>query len=208
MAEEERNAPQHDSESGPSAEARSGPDAQESEPIENLQQTIERLTAECELARATADENWNQFLRARAELENQQRRSQRDVEQAHRYALEKFANELLGVRDSLEMGVSAAREAHVDLARLREGTELTLKMLNQAMEKFDIHEINPQGERFDPGRHEAMATQESPEHDPNTVVHVVQKGYRLSDRLLRPALVIVSRPDSSRPAGSEIDEQA
>lgn len=206
MAEEERNEPQRSDE--PSAETGSRPGAQESESIESLQQTVERLTAECEAARTTAEENWNQFLRARAELENQHRRSQRDLEQAHRYAIEKFANELLGVRDSLEMGASAAQEAHVDVAKFREGTELTLKMLNQIMEKFDIHEINPQGERFDPGKHEAMAAQESVEHDPNTVIHVVQKGYLLSDRLLRPALVIVSRPDSNRPSGSEIDEQA
>lgn len=207
MAEEERNEPQRSDE--PSAEIRSGSDAHESESLESLRQAVERLTAECESAHATAEENWNQFLRTRAELENQRRRAQRDVEQANRYAIEKFANELLGVRDSLEMGVSAAQEAHVDVAKLREGAELTLKILNQAMEKFDIHEINPQGERFDPEKHEAMAAQESAEHDPNTVIHVVQKGYLLSSRLLRPALVIVSRSDNDRsPSGGEIDEQA
>ncbi|MCO6440421.1 MAG: nucleotide exchange factor GrpE [Nitrococcus mobilis] len=206
MAEEERNEAQRDDE--PSAQAHGEPDAQGNESIERLQQTVERLTIECESARTRAEENWNQFLRARAELENQHRRSQRDVEQAHRYALEKFANELLGVRDSLEMGVSVAQETHVDVSKLREGVELTLKMLNQVMEKFDIHEVNPQGERFDPERHEAMAAQESAEHDPNTVIHVVQKGYLLGDRLLRPALVIVSKPDNHRPSGGEIDEQA
>lgn len=206
MAEEERNEAQRNDE--PSAQAHGELDAQGSESIERLQQDVERLTVECESARTRAEENWNQFLRARAELENQHRRSQRDVEQAHRYALEKFANELLGVRDSLEMGVSVAQEAHVDVSKLREGVELTLKMLNQAMEKFDIHELNPQGERFDPEKHEAMAAQESAEHDPNTVIHVVQKGYLLSDRLLRPALVIVSKPDNHRPSGGEIDEQA
>lgn len=206
MAEQECNEPQRSDK--PSAETRSGPSAQESESIESLQQTVERLTAECESTRATAEENWNQFLRVRAELENQHRRSQRDVEQAHRYAIEKFANELLGVRDSLEMGAGAAQEAHVGVAKLREGTELTLKLLQQVMEKFDIHEVNPQGARFDPEKHEAMAAQESAEHDPNTVIHVVQKGYLLSDRLLRPALVIVSRPDSNHPSGGEIDEQA
>lgn len=207
MAEEERNEPQRSDEL--SAEIHSGSDAHEGESLESLRQSVERLTAECESAHATAEENWNQFLRARAELENQHRRAQRDVEQANRYAIEKFANELLGVRDSLEMGVSAAQEAHVDVAKLREGTELTLKILNQAMEKFDIHEINPQGERFDPEKHEAMAAQESAEHDPNTVIHVVQKGYLLGDRLLRPALVIVSRSDNNRPpSGGEIDEQA
>ncbi len=206
MAEEERNEAQRNDE--PSAQSHGELDAPGDESLDRLQQTVERLTVECESARTRAEENWNQFLRARAELENQHRRSQRDVEQAHRYALEKFANELLGVRDSLEMGVSVAQETHVDVSKLREGVELTLKMLNQAMEKFDIHEINPQGERFDPEKHEAMAAQESAEHDPNTVIHVVQKGYLLSARLLRPALVIVSKPDNHRPPGGEIDEQA
>ncbi|EAR21453.1 nucleotide exchange factor GrpE [Nitrococcus mobilis] len=206
MAEEERNEAQRNDE--PSAQAHSELDAQGNESIERLQQAVERLTVECESARTRAEENWNQFLRARAELENQHRRSQRDVEQAHRYALEKLANELLGVRDSLEMGVSVAQEAHGDVSKLREGVELTLKMLNQVMEKFDIHEVNPQGERFDPEKHEAMAAQESAEHDPNTVIHVVQKGYLLNDRLLRPALVIVSKPDNHRPSGGAIDEQA
>lgn len=206
MAEEEGNEPQRGD--VPPAETHEGSDAEGGESPEELQQVIDRLTAECESARTRAEDNWNQLLRARAELENQHRRSQRDLEQAHRYAIEKLASELLGVRDSLEMGASAAQEAHVDVAKLREGTDLTLKMLNQVMEKFDIHEINPQGERFDPERHEAMAAQESAEHDPNTVIHVVQKGYRLSDRLLRPALVIVSKPDNNRPSGSELDEQA
>ena len=206
MAEEERNEAQRGGE--PSAHAQGESDAQGNESLERLQEMVERLSAECESARSEAEENRNQFLRARAELENQHRRLQRDVEQAHRYAFEKFASEILGVRDSLEMGTSAAQEAHVDVTKLREGTELTLKMLNQVMEKFDIHEINPQGERFDPEKHEAMAAQESAEHDPNTVIHVVQKGYLLSDRLLRPALVIVSKPDNHRPSGGEIDEQA
>ncbi|MDN5849105.1 MAG: nucleotide exchange factor GrpE [Nitrococcus sp.] len=207
MAEEERNETKRREEPFID-ELRAEPGAQAGESIESLQQAVERLTVECESARTSAEENRNQFLRARAELENQHRRSQRDVEHARRYALEKFANELLGVRDSLEMGASAAQEAHVDVAKLREGTDLTLKMFNQAMEKFDIHEINPQGERFDPEKHEAMAVQESAAHDPNTVIHVVQKGYLLSDRLLRPALVIVSKPDNHRPSGGEIDEQA
>lgn len=206
MAEEERNQPQHSKE--PSAEAQGVPGAEGGETPESLRQAVERLNGECEAARATAEENWNQFLRARAELENQRRRAQREVDQAQRYAIERFASELLGVKDSLEMGASAAQEANADLARLREGTELTLKLLKQVMDKFEIREINPQGERFDPERHEAMAAQESAEHDPNTVIHVVQKGYLLNDRLLRPALVIVSRSGNNGPSGETVDEQA
>lgn len=165
------------------------------------------LRKRLEEAEARAEDNWNQFLRARAELENVRRRAERDVEQAHKYAVEKLATELLAVKDSLEMGVAAANEPGADVAKLREGSELTLKMMNQVMERFDIKAMNPQGEKFDPERHEAMAAQESSEHDPNTVIHVVQKGYVLNDRLLRPAMVIVSKP-SSGSNGGQLDEQA
>lgn len=157
---------------------------------ESLAEVREQLAE----ARERAEENWNQFLRARAELENVRRRAERDVEQAHKYAIEKLATELLSVKDSLEMGVQAANEPGADIAKLREGSELTLKMMNQLMERFEIKPMNPQGEKFDPERHEAMAAQESAEHDPNTVIHVVQKGYMLHDRLLRPAMVIVAKP--------------
>lgn len=167
-------------------------------------QELERELAE---ARQKAEDNWNQFLRARAELENGRRRAERDVEQAHKFALEKFASELLGVRDSLEMGVAASQEANADIAKVREGTELTLKMLNQAMEKFGIVAVDPQGQKFDPAKHEAMAAQEAADQEPNTVLHVVQKGYLLNDRLLRPAMVIVSRPPAQQPGG-QIDDNA
>lgn len=167
------------------------------------------LRAALEAAETRAEENWNQFLRARAEIENVRRRAERDVEQARRQSLEKLAGELLAVKDSLEMGVDAANEDSADIGKLREGSELTLRMFNQALEKFGIEELNPQGERFDPERHEAMAAQESAAHEPNTVIHVVQKGYRLGDRLLRPAMVIVARgaPNDGRNGGS-VDEQA
>ncbi len=151
------------------------------------------LQEKLEEALGKADENWNQFLRARAELENLRRRSERELENAHKYGIEKFAREMLPIRDSLEMGVAAAQEEHADAAKLLEGKELTLKMLTAALEKFAISEINPVGEKFDPDRHEAMATQPSTEAEPNTVLHVVQKGYLLNERILRPAMVIVSR---------------
>jgi molecular chaperone GrpE len=168
---------------------------------------VSQLEAELEAARAKAEENWNEFLRARAELENVRRRMERDVAQARKYGVEKLATELLAVRDSLEMGLSAAREANADVAKLTEGTELTLKMLSQAMEKFDIAELHPLGQKFNPDEHEAMAMQPSAEHAPNTVIHVVQKGYKLSDRLLRPAMVVVSRQADGE-QGGEGDEKA
>ncbi|MCC5859264.1 MAG: nucleotide exchange factor GrpE [Ectothiorhodospiraceae bacterium] len=185
-------------------------DQQTAEPPEGADQQAEEtgqgdpvsaLQAELETTRAKAEENWNEFLRARAELENMRRRMERDVAQARRYGVEKLATELLSVRDSLEMGLSAAREANADVAKLTEGTELTLKMLNQAMDKFDIREVDPLGEKFNPDEHEAMAMQPSAEHAPNTVIHVVQKGYRLSDRLLRPAMVVVSRQSEGDQSG-------
>ncbi|WP_303903903.1 nucleotide exchange factor GrpE [Thiohalomonas denitrificans] len=153
----------------------------------------EDLQLQLEDARNKADEHWSQCLRLQAELENTRRRAERDVEGAHKFALEKFAAELLPVKDSLEMGLSAATGDDETVARLREGTELTLKMFSDALQKFGIREINPVGEPFNPEYHQAMTMQESAEHPENTVVAVMQKGYTLNERLLRPAMVIVSK---------------
>ena len=140
-----------------------------------------------------AEKHWELYLRAQAELENARRRAEIDIENAHKFGLEKFAMELLGVKDSLELGLGA-EDADVD--KLKEGTALTLKMLTLAMEKFHIQEIDPTGQVFDPNLHQAMTTQESSEHAPNTVISVMQKGYVLNDRLLRPAMVIVAKAAS------------
>lgn len=156
----------------------------------------EELTLLLEDARGKADEHWDQLLRTNAELENLRRRAKQDVENAHKYALEKFAQELLPVKDSLEMGLAAASgetDAAEAIKQLREGTELTLKMLSAAMEKSGIKEIDPVGETFNPEQHQAMSMQESEEHAPNTVMAVMQKGYQLNDRLIRPAMVVVSK---------------
>jgi molecular chaperone GrpE len=158
-------------------------------------------------ARSKADEHWEQCLRLQAELENLRKRAERDLAQAHKFALEKFAAELLPVRDSLEMGVAAATEDSASVAHLREGSELTLKLLTSALEKFNIKEINPLNEKFNPEYHEAMSLQERADVPPNTVVTVVQKGYLLNDRLIRPAMVIVSRA-AAQPAGGQLNEQA
>jgi molecular chaperone GrpE len=133
-------------------------------------------------------------LRTAAELENVRRRAQRDVENAHRYGVERFARELLAVKDSMEMGLQAAEEgAGPDAEALLEGFSATLKLLTQCFEKSGIAELNPLGDAFDPELHEAMATQPSAEQAPDSVLMVVQKGYLLHDRLLRPARVIVAR---------------
>ena len=152
------------------------------------------LEAELAEARARADEHWNSYLRAVAETDNLRKRAQRDVEAASRYAIERFAGELLDVRDSLELGVAAGASA--EPARLLEGMEATLRLLNRAFEKSGLSVVDPAGQPFNPEFHEAMATQPSADQPPGTVLAVVQKGYVLNGRLLRPARVLVARePD-------------
>jgi molecular chaperone GrpE len=153
---------------------------------------LERLRGELASARAEAAiQQRDQALRAAAEIENVRRRAGRDMEQAHRFALEKFAQELLPVRDSLEL--AAASGATADAAALAAGQEATLKLLIRAFEKFALNVIDPAGAPFDPERHEAMATQPSATAEPGSVLQVVQRGYELNGRLLRPARVIVAR---------------
>lgn len=142
-------------------------------------------------AQQKAEDNWNQYLRMAAELENMRRRTQREVENAHRYGLERFANDLLGVGDSLELGLKSAGEHEAE--GMREGMEMTLKLFRDVLARHGIEAIDPAGEAFDPQFHEAMAMQPASQVPANTVLDVVQKGYRLYDRLLRPARVIVSR---------------
>jgi len=144
-----------------------------------------------EAAEARAEDNWNRYLRTAAELENYRKRSSRDLENAHRYAHEKFAREMLNVKDSLELGLEAGSNA--DVQSLLEGKAATLQLMDTAFGRLGITEIDPIGEPFDPELHEAMATRESAVAEPDSVLVVVQKGYRMNDRLLRPARVIVAR---------------
>jgi len=151
------------------------------------------LTALLEDARGKADEHWDQVVRTQAEMDNLRKRSERDLANAHKFALERFANELLPVKDSLEMGLAAFATENGDPQKLQEGVELTLQMLTAAMEKSEIREVNPENESFNPDFHQAMSIQERDDVPPNTVVTVVQKGYLLNERLIRPAMVIVSK---------------
>jgi molecular chaperone GrpE len=147
-------------------------------------------------AEARATENRNSHLRAVAELENYRKRCEREVENARKYAIERFAQELVTVGDALEAGISAGPGSSG--AALLEGAQATLRQLHRAFEKGGMKLIDPAGQRFDPEWHEAMAVQESREHPANTVLSVVQKGYSLNGRLLRPARVIVSKePDDA-----------
>ena len=162
-------------------------------PREAGQPNVEELEKLLEEARAKAEENWDQVMRARAEIENLRRRQEREVQNAHKFALERFLTELLPVRDSLELGLSAAQEEGAELAKLIEGKELTLKLLSDLMGRFNIEQIDPEGEPFNPEYHQAMSIQPRNDVPANTVVTVVQKGYTLNGRLVRPAMVIVSQ---------------
>jgi molecular chaperone GrpE len=152
---------------------------------EDLHARLEALEAELAAER-------EQHLRAVAELENVRRRAAREVENAHKYGIERLAGELLTVKDTMEMGLQAATDSDSGSA-MAQGFQATLKLLDQCLAKFGISEVNPEDEPFDPELHEAMAAQPSESHEPGTVLMVVQKGYRIHDRLLRPARVIVAR---------------
>jgi molecular chaperone GrpE len=156
-------------------------------PLGELEAMRQALAAAEESARTQRD----LYLRAAAELDNVRKRAQRDVENAHRYGIEGLAGELLAVRDGLELGVRNGASA--DTRTLLEGQEATLKLLDRTFEKFAVKQLDPAGQRFDPSQHEAVLMQESAAAAPNTVLQVVQPGYELKGRLLRPARVIVAK---------------
>jgi molecular chaperone GrpE len=153
---------------------------------------LERLQQALTEAEERAKSHWDQYLRAVADLDNVRKRAQRDIEAANRWGLEKFAQELLPVWDSLDLAVQNAGKA-ADVRTLVQGQEATLQLLSKALRKIGVAPINPQGEPFDPARHEAMMAQESATAEPNSVLQVVQPGYELNGRVLRPARVIVSK---------------
>jgi molecular chaperone GrpE len=142
-------------------------------------------------AEAKASESWSSYLRAVAELENYRKRMDRELENARKYAIERFAQELVSVADSLEAGINAGTASSG--SALLEGSTATLKQLLRAFDKAGIKVIDPAGQPFDPDWHEAMVAQESADTPPNTVLSVIQKGYSLNGRLLRPARVIVAK---------------
>jgi molecular chaperone GrpE len=142
-------------------------------------------------AEAKAQENWNSYMRAVAELDNYRKRTEREIDQARKFAIERFAQELLGVADALEAGIRIGAENPGPV--LLEGAQATLRELSKAFDKAGIKLIDPKGQPFDPNWHEAMVAQESADVPPNTVLSVIQKGYSLNGRLLRPARVIVSK---------------
>ena len=150
---------------------------------------MERLQNELAASEERAKNHWEQYLRALADVDNVRKRATKDVENARQYAIEKFAQDLIGVKDSLELGIQNAAKA--DVASLVEGQNATLRLLAKAFEKAQIEEVNPEGTAFNPELHEAMMAQPS-DAAPNTVLAVIQRGYTLNGRLLRPARVVVS----------------
>ena len=156
---------------------------------------LKPLQAALETARAQAAENLDKFLRAKAETENVRRRAEIDVSAAHKYAVERFAAEIVAVRDSLELArpVDLRQENATALQKMHEGLDLTLRLLDSVFQKFGITLIDPRGEKFDPTRHQAISMVDSEQVAPDHVVNVVQKGYLLHERLLRPAMVVVAR---------------
>lgn len=153
---------------------------------------VEQLEAQLVEVEAKKDEYHEKALRITAEMENLRRRTERDIANAHKYALDKFAIELLPVIDSLERGIEGEYDDNELALKLHQGMELTLDLLIKTIAKFGIEVVNPLGEDFDPEKHEAMSMQKDEKAKTNTVIKVMQKGYLLNDRLIRPALVIVA----------------
>ncbi len=156
------------------------------------QEELEELQRDLAQALAKADEYWKLYLGTRAEMENLLKRTERDIKNAHKFALERFLEELFPVRDCLEMGLEVANDS-VDVLKLKEGVDLTLKQLSAAMEKFGIREVNATGTKFNPAEHEAIAVVPTDQAEPNSVIQVIQKGYVLNGRLIRPAKVLVAQ---------------
>ncbi|MAZ05811.1 nucleotide exchange factor GrpE [Marinobacter sp. SS8-8] len=164
-------------------------------------------TSEVDALKAQVQQFQEQMLRSQAEMQNVRRRAEIDVEKAHKFALEKFVKELLPVADSLEKALESTEgqeESGKLVASIREGVEMTLSLFMASLKKFNVEQVNPVGEPFDPRQHEAMSMVPAPDAEPNSVVAVVQKGYLLNGRVVRPAMVVVAKAEDA----PKIDEQA
>jgi len=152
---------------------------------------IEDLESQLQEAQQSAKDNWDKLLRSQAEMENLKRRTTKDLENAHKFALDGFVKALLEVSDSLTMGIKSAKDEKATIETTTEGLELTMKVFNSTLEKFGVESINPIDEKFDPEHHEAVTMVPMPDKKSNTVLEVIQTGFTLNGRLVRPALVIV-----------------
>lgn len=170
--------------------------------------TVDELNQALFQAEQRAQDHWDKLVRVQAEMENLKRRTQRDLEDAHKFALNNFARELLPVLDSLVLGLQAATGESEEVQKFRVGSELTIKQFESVFAKFNIETIDPQGQPFNAEQHQAMSMQAVEGVEPNTVTSVFQKGYMLNGRLLRPALVMVAKAVEKTSDGSSINEQA
>ena len=152
---------------------------------------IEDLESQLQEAQQSAKDNWDKLLRSQAEMENLKRRTTKDLENAHKFALDGFVKALLEVSDSLTMGIKSAKDEKATIETTTEGLELTMKVFNSTLEKFGVESINPIDEKFDPELREAVTMVPMPDKKSNTVLEVIQTGFTLNGRLVRPALVIV-----------------
>ncbi|MBY8104551.1 nucleotide exchange factor GrpE [Vibrio fluvialis] len=166
---------------------------QDAEGLDEKEAKIAQLEAALLTSEERVKENQDAVLRARAEVENMRRRSEQEIDKARKYALSRFVEELLPVLDNLERAIQAADGENEIVKPILEGVELTHKTFVDAVAKFGLKEINPEGEAFNPEFHQAMSIQESPDHQSNTVMFVMQKGYELNGRVVRPAMVMVAK---------------
>jgi molecular chaperone GrpE len=157
------------------------------------EESDETIEEQLEKAQATIKDYWDQMMRLRAEIDNNLKRAERDLENAHKYALKNFVENLLPIIDSMEMGQVAATADNATLESIREGTEMTMNMFIQVMQKYGLEAVDPIGEKFDPEKHQAISMQEIEGAESNSVVEVMQKGFVLNDRLIRPAMVVVAK---------------
>jgi molecular chaperone GrpE len=169
-------------------------ESEENTPPEAEIEVNEDPAALLEDARNKADEHWNELLRAKADMENLRRRQARDLENAHKHALDKFVTELLPIYDSMELGLNAAEGEDASLEAVREGLEMTMKMFLSSIAKFGLEQVNPsEGDDFNPELHQAMGMTPVEGIEPNKILNVAQKGFQFNGRLLRPAMVMVSQ---------------
>ncbi|UZE96839.1 nucleotide exchange factor GrpE [Alkalimarinus alittae] len=184
------------------AELEQNAQAEEAEEVEASSDGEKDWQKEAALLQEQVSALKDQALRATANAQNIRRRSEKDVEKAHKFALEKFSKELLPVVDSLEKTIESSQAEQGEKSALVEGVEMTLSILVSGLKKFNVEQVDPAGEPFDPELHEAMSLVDAPDAEPNSVIAVIQKGYTLNGRLIRPAMVMVAK------GSAKIDEQA
>ncbi len=167
----------------------SAAEVSENQAQDNVEQDVQSLLVE---AQTQAAQHYDSLLRLQADMENLRRRTEREIDNAKKFALERIVNDLLPVLDSMEMGLQASAQAANEQDTIRQGLEMTVKMFQDVMQRFSVEAVDPIGQKFNPQEHEAMTMQPSAEHEPNTVMFTVQKGYKLHGRVVRPARVVIS----------------